>query len=61
MFAGETVLTGGKHPGTALEVLESPAGFYLGFKLPSNQHYSRETEYMTQAQAEAMLQLVRKP
>lgn len=61
MFPGETVLSGGKHPGTLLEVLESPAGFYLGFRLPSGEHYSRETEYMPKEQAEVMWLLVRRP
>ncbi len=59
MFPGETVLSGGKHPGTPLEVLESPAGFYLGFKLPSNQHYSRETVYMTEMAAHSLLKMIR--
>ena len=59
MFAGETILTGGKHPGTDLKVMESHAGFYLGFALPSGEPYSRETQYMTQAQAEEMLKHIR--
>jgi len=55
----ETVLTGAPHPGTELQLLESPAGYYLGFLSRDGAHYSRETIYMTYADAAAMLEMVR--
>ena len=45
MIKGETVVTGAKHPGTKLEIMHSPAGWYLGFKDETGFPYSRETEY----------------
>ena len=59
MFPGETVLSGGKHPNTPLEVLESGAGFYLGFKTPTGEPYSRETVYMTEVVAHSLLKMIR--
>ena len=56
---GETVLTGGEHPGTELQVLESPAGFYLGFLDEDGLPYSRETHYMTKVSAELVLEVMR--
>ena len=41
----ETVLQGAAHPHTELEVLESPAGFYLGFRDADGSPYSRESCY----------------
>ena len=55
----ETVLTGAPHPGTELQLLESPGGYYLGFLNRDGGHYSRETIYMTYADAAAMLEMVR--
>ncbi len=58
---GETVLTGGEHPGTELEVLQSPAGYYLGFRDKDGAPYSRETHYMKyKAQAASVLALFRR-
>ena len=51
MQIGETVLSGAPHPGTELEVMETPAGFYIGFREKSGQPYSRETIYMTEGEA----------
>lgn len=45
MSFAETVMQGAPHPGTELEVLESPAGFYLGFRDEDGMPYSRETVY----------------
>lgn len=59
---GETVLTGGAHPGTELEVMVSPAGFYLGFRDKDGMPYSRETVYFQERQwAETHLSYIRKP
>jgi hypothetical protein len=56
MFPGETVLSGAKHPGTPLAVLQSAGGFYIGFLTDDGFPYSRETEYFaTRADAEAAL------
>jgi len=55
----ETVLTGAAHPGTELQILESPGGYYLGFLNRDGGHYSRETIYLTYADAAAMLEMVR--
>ena len=60
MQKGETVVSGAPHPGTELEVLESPAGFYLGYLAKSGEPYSRETQYFTERdQAEAVLSFFR--
>lgn len=45
MIKGETVLTGAEHPGTKLLVLESSAGYYLGFLDKDGAPYSRESDY----------------
>lgn len=41
----ETVLTGGAHPGTELQVMRSAAGYYLGFRDKDGMPYSRESTY----------------
>jgi hypothetical protein len=47
MIPGETVLSGAAHPGTELEMFQTPAGaYYLGFRDKDGAPYSRETEYM---------------
>ncbi len=40
----ETVMLGATHPGSKLEVLYSPAGWYLGFR-KDGIPYTRETAY----------------
>ena len=55
----ETVLTGAPHPGTELQILESAGGHYLGFLDREGAPYSRETDYMTKADAEIMLSWIR--
>jgi hypothetical protein len=60
MLKGETVLSGGEHPGTELEIMESPAGWYLGFRDKDGAPYSRETEYMTETSAFLMYRAIRK-
>jgi len=46
MMTKETVLSGANHPGTELEILETPAGaFYLGFRDEDGLPYSRESVY----------------
>lgn len=45
MMKGETVLSGGQHPGTPLRVLQSPNGWYLGFLDKDGLPYSRESIY----------------
>jgi hypothetical protein len=61
MMKGETVLSGAPHPTTPLEILESPAGFFLGFRDADGSPYSRETEYMhTRYQAQIVFDLIRK-
>lgn len=60
MIFAETVLSGAKHPGTELEVLESVAGFYLGFRDEDGLPYSRETVYFgDRASAELVLKYMR--
>jgi len=60
MFKGETVLSGARHPGTELQVLESVAGFYVGFKGKDGFPYSRESHYFrTKQEAEALLRGLR--
>ena len=61
MMKGETVLSGAPHPGTELEVMESPAGYYLGYRDDDGLPYSRETQYMNWREtAEHMLKLIRR-
>jgi hypothetical protein len=56
----ETVLQGAAHPHTELEVLESAAGFYLGFRDADGSPYSRETCYFgDRASAELVLGYIR--
>jgi len=45
MLIRETVLSGAKHPGTELTVMESTAGWYVGFKEKDGSPYSRESRY----------------
>ena len=45
MMRGETVFTGAAHPGTDLELMSGPAGYYLGFRGVDGEVYSRETPY----------------
>jgi hypothetical protein len=60
MLTGETVLSGAEHPGTALEVMESGAGFYLGFPDEHGAPYSRESIYFaTKEHAESALVMMR--
>lgn len=57
---GETVLTGAKHPGTELCVMQSPAGFYLGYRDKDGMPYSRESDYFGDADsAKYVLRLLR--
>ena len=59
-YPKETVLKGAEHPGTELEVLESPAGFYLGFRDKDGAPYSRESGYFgDRASAELILSYMR--
>ena len=60
MIRGETVLSGGQHPGTPLEVLHSAGGYYLGFLTKTGAPYSRESRYFqTKKGAEAILGAMR--
>ena len=59
MIKGETVLTGGEHPGTELEIIKTHAGHYLGFRDKYGMPYSRETYYMPKSTAETVLALIR--
>ena len=56
----ETVLTGAAHPGTELQVLQSPGGYYLGFLNRDGTPYSRETDYMTYPDALVMFEMIRR-
>ena len=59
MFPGETVISGATHPGTAPTILQSPAGYYVGFLDTDGLPYSRETIYLESLrEAEAALQHV---
>ena len=60
MNKGETVLSGAPHPGTEIEVMESPAGYYLGFRCGDGSPYSRETEYMSHDAAIVVFDVLRK-
>ena len=60
MIPGETVLSGGEHPGTQLQVLSSGAGYYLGFTDKDGLPYSRESVYFgDRASAELVLSYLR--
>lgn len=60
MIKGETVLSGAKHPGTKLTVLESPHGWYVGFKDKNGAPYSRESHYFrTKKGAASLLEVLR--
>lgn len=59
---GETVLTGGEHPGTMPEVMHSGAGWYVGFRDEHGLPYSRETCYFRYREnAEMVLGFIRLP
>lgn len=59
---GETVLTGAAHPGTMPAVMQSPAGWYVGFSDKDGMPYSRETKYLpSQDTAELVLSVIRLP
>jgi hypothetical protein len=45
MLEGETVASGAGHPGTELLVLQSAAGFYIGYLTKDGFPYSRESGY----------------
>ena len=45
MMLCETVFSGAPDPGTALEAMASPAGYYVGFTDEDGSPYSRETPY----------------
>ena len=60
MIKGETVLSGGKHPGTELRVIKSRHGWYVGFLDRNGEPYSRESLYFrTQKGAESLLGALR--
>jgi hypothetical protein len=60
MIKGETVFSGAPHPGTELKVLQSAAGYYLGFLTEEGEPYSRETDYFKRKEyAEFALDLVK--
>ena len=60
MLRRETVLSGAEHPGTKLEVLESVAGWYLGFRAQDGSPYSRESRYFrTKRGAQSLLDCLR--
>jgi len=61
VISKETVLTGGAHPHTNLEVIGTKAGYYLGFRDADGSPYSRETYYMPKHLAEAVFAQIRKP
>ena len=50
VFDGETVASGAKHPGTKLSVLQSAAGFYIGYLSEDGFPYSRESGYFATAE-----------
>ena len=59
MIPAETVLTGAEHPGTQLQIMFSPNGYYLGFTKDGDP-YTRETDYMSESAAMLILELIRK-
>ena len=60
MYKGETVLSGGKHPGTDLKVIKSYHGWYVGFLDSNGEPYSRESKYFnTKKGAESLLGALR--
>lgn len=59
MMNGETVLSGAQHPGTKLEVLHSPAGYYIGFRDTDGLPYTRESVYMPEDVAHRLLGALR--
>lgn len=42
---GETVRHGADHPGTPIKILQSAAGYYVGYLDGDGMPYSRESEY----------------
>jgi hypothetical protein len=59
MLPKETVLTGADHPGTQIQILNTPAGYYLGFIDKTGHPYSRETVYMSKKEAESVISYFR--
>jgi len=60
MLEGETVLSGAEHPGTALEVMKSNAGWYIGFPDKDGAPYTRESVYFAaEGHAESALVMMR--
>jgi hypothetical protein len=57
----ETVLTGAPHPGTELRVLQSAAGYYLGFRDKDGMPYSRESTYFPDEHTAAQVLAVLRP
>jgi hypothetical protein len=57
MLPGETVMSGADlpYPRARPKVLQSAAGFFIGFVEADGSPYSRETEYMDSYRAEEML------
>ena len=60
MILGETVLSGAEHPKSPIRVLESGAGWYLGFTEENGIPYTRETVYMTEEKARELYELIRR-
>ena len=61
MIRRETVLSGGEHPGTKLEILQAANGaYYLGFRAKDGSPYSRESRYFnTKKGAQSLLDCLR--
>lgn len=45
MMFKETVIAGAENPGTQPEVMQSAAGYYIGYRDEVGMPYSRETDY----------------
>jgi len=48
---GETVATGAQAPGTNIQVLQSAAGYYIGYLDEEGYPYSRESGYYATKEA----------
>jgi hypothetical protein len=56
MLTGETVFSGADDPGTDIKVLQSAAGYYIGYLDTDGAPYSRESNYFhTREKAELAL------
>jgi hypothetical protein len=56
MIPGETVASGAPHPGTEIQILSTPAGYYIGYLTGDGFPYSRESGYYTtREEAETVL------